>query len=549
MKQTLQILKLIRGGNSFEIRKEDQRSFTVIGILIVLLVIVPGCVAAGFITYVMTLAFIEAGGGHEGLLFVIQFLSAFAMVFGFSVIINEFYFSSDIDFLLPLPVKAEAIISAKFMVTYLAECGMEILVIISAWAGYIIAAGPSVKNILLFLPVSITLPLVPLLYCGFISFIVMRAFAIIKSRRVLNIFMTVLSIILLTLAILSFGGLKGLTVENFIATLRNEENSFMRIMNIMFYPSYLLIKTISQNELSGMILYFLLSGLALILFILLAKLLYIPGLAAYKSAADKKSIKSVKIKNKRQSAFSALVSKELKMLFRTSGFVTNCILINIFWPVIVVIVILMQKGSYTIERFILTYHLSYVLAHITLIIAMLSLAALTAAGNGLASSAITREGSSAFFMKYIPVPYRTQLFVKTVISIVISLISYVLDVLIIKHAFWLSINDTLYYLFAGTLVIIIVCCLGLLLDTKNPKQVWEDEVNALRANLGVFLNMAEAIMISLITVIMGVVLYFIKSATIGIIRITYMLLLLIITIVLVVYTIKKSEKNIENLEP
>ena len=77
MKQTLQILKLIRGGNSFEIKKEDRKSFTVIGILIVLLVMIPGCAAAGFITYVMTLAFIEAGGGHEGLLFVIQFLSAF----------------------------------------------------------------------------------------------------------------------------------------------------------------------------------------------------------------------------------------------------------------------------------------------------------------------------------------------------------------------------------------------------------------------------------------------------------------------------------------
>lgn len=549
MKQTIQILKLIRGGNSFEIKKEDRKSFTVIGILIVLLVMIPGCAAAGFITYVMTLAFIEAGGGHEGLLFVIQFLSAFAMVFGFSVIINEFYFSSDIDFLLPLPVKAEAIISAKFIVTYLAECGMEILVILSAWIGYMIAAGTSAKNLLLFIPVSLTLPLIPLLYCGFTSFIVMRVFAFIKSRRVLNFFMTALSLVLLSMAILSFGGLEGLTVENFISSLRGGENKFMKIMNLLFYPSYLLIKDMAYNEYSGILIYFVLSVAALFLFIFLAGIMYMPGLSAYKSAADKKSVRISKTKNKKHGLFGALFYKEIRILFRTSGFVSNCILINIFWPVIVIIVLLMQKGSYTVERFIFTYHLSYVLAHITLIIGLLSLAALTAAGNGLASSAITREGSAAFFMKYIPVPYRLQLLVKASVSVIISILSYLLDVLIIKKVLYLNQKDTLYYFFIGTLMIIIICCLGLLLDTKNPKLVWEDEVNALRANLGVFLNMAEAIMISLAMALMGIVLYFIKSASISIIRILYLVLLLFASILFVIYTIKKSDNNLENLEP
>ena len=74
MRETRLLLTLLRKGQSFEIKKEDRKSFWVIGIIIMLFVIIPVCAAAGFLTYAMTLAFIERGGQTEGILFVILFL-------------------------------------------------------------------------------------------------------------------------------------------------------------------------------------------------------------------------------------------------------------------------------------------------------------------------------------------------------------------------------------------------------------------------------------------------------------------------------------------
>lgn len=552
MNNVSNLLKLLRPGQDMEMPKEgrNRRTYTVFGGAAMLFIMIPCCVIVGLIAYFMTLAMMEAGGMEEGMLFIIQFVSACAMIFGMNVVINEFYFSSDIDCILPLPVKTHELILAKFIVTYLAESVMEFMVIFSAYIGYIIAIGVSPIGVVTGLLGTVTLPLVPLLYCGVISLIIMFLFQGIRNRKVLNAIMGVMAFVLIGGAFLSFRGLEGFSVDTYVQSLTSGENAFMNAMNIIFYPGYLLVHSAASHNWLEVLAYLVINVVFLAAFLGLANLIYLPGLYSFKSLGNKKE-NSVKTgyDRRQQSIFATLWKKEIKTIFRTPAFVSNCVIVNFFWPVIVIIVCIMQRGNGTVESFVTMYHDRNVLASVVALAIFLGIAALTTAANSLASSAFTREGAHIDFMKYIPVPYDIQICVKGLVSIVFSFISYLVDVGILAFILKLSARQILYYTVAGLAMVFFITFLGLCLDSTHPKLVWEDELNALRGNLNVFFNMAFAILATGIIIGVGFLLYLIPHSTIGFIYSFYMIILLLLDIYMYDYTKKKTIENLDALEP
>lgn len=552
MNNVSHLLKLLRPGQDMEMPKEgrNKRTYTVFGGAAMLFIMIPCCVIVGLIAYFMTLAMMEAGGMEEGMLFIIQFVSACAMIFGMNVVINEFYFSSDIDCILPLPVKTHELILAKFIVTYLAESVMEFMVIFSAYIGYIIAIGVSPIGVVTGLLGTVTLPLVPLLYCGVISLIIMFLFQGIRNRKVLNAIMGVMAFVLIGGAFLSFRGLEGFSVDTYVQSLTSGENAFMNTMNIIFYPGYLLVHSATSHNWLEVLAYLVINVVFLAAFLGLANLIYLPGLYSFKSLGNKKE-NTVKTgyDRRQQSIFATLWKKEIKTIFRTPAFVSNCVIVNFFWPVIVIIVCIMQRGNGTVESFVTMYHDRNVLASVVALAIFLGIAALTTAANSLASSAFTREGAHIDFMKYIPVPYDIQICVKGLVSIVFSFISYLVDVGILAFILKLSARQILYYTAAGLAMVFFITFLGLCLDSTHPKLVWEDELNALRGNLNVFFNMAFAILATGIIIGVGFLLYVIPHSTIGFIYSFYMIILLLLDIYMYDYTKKRTIENLDALEP
>lgn len=544
------LLKLLRRGQEMAMPKEgrNKRTYTVFGGAAMLFIMIPCCVIVGVIAYFMTLAMMEAGGKEEGMLFIVQFISACAMIFGLNVIINEFYFSSDIDYLLPLPVRTHELILAKFWVTYLAESVMEFMVIFSAYIGFILAIGVTPIGVITGLLGTITLPLVPLVYCGIISMIIMFLFQGIRNRKVLNTMMAVLTILLILGAFLSFQNLEGFSIDTYVNSLTSGENVFMKVMNIIFYPGYLLVHSAATETWSEVLLYLGMSILLVLLFLGIANLIYLPGLYSFKSVANKKEHARKKTaERKQQPVFIAYLKKEIKTIFRTPAFVSNCVLINFFWPVIIIIVCMMQKGSHTIENFVTMYHEGNVMASIIALAMFLALAALTTAANGLASSSFTREGAHIDFMKYIPVSYELQIHVKGLVSLIFSYISYLMDVGILVYILKLNWKTAIYYAVSGGCVIFFITCLGIWLDSMHPKLIWEDELNALRGNLNVFFNMAFAILATVIICGIGFLMYLVPHSTIWFIHNFYLVGLGILDIYMYFFTTKRVAENLEKL--
>lgn len=550
MKQVSYLLKLLRRGQDMEMPKDEKnkRTYTVFGGAAMLFIMIPCCIIVGAIAYFMTLAMIEAGGKDEGMLFIVQFISACAMIFGLNVIINEFYFSSDLDYLLPLPVRTHELILAKFWVTYLAESVMEFMVIFSAYIGYVLAIGLSPIGVITGILGTITLPVVPLVYCGIISMIVMYLFQGIRNRKVLNAVMAVLTILLILGAFLSFQGLEGFSIETYVESLTSGNNAFLNTMNIIFYPGYLLVHSAATGSWLEVLFYIGLTVGLLALFMVVANLIYLPGLYSFKSVANKKEHNTHAAKGlKSQSVFKTYFKKEMRTILRTPAFVSNCVLINFFWPVIIVVVCMMQKGSGSIQKFIDMYQAGNVMAVVLTLCLFLGLGALTTAANGLASSSFTREGAHIDFMKYIPVPYSLQIHVKGLISLLFSYPSYLIDVVILAIILKLPVSMAVYYGIAGGLMVFFITCLGILLDSIHPKLIWEDELNALRGNLNVFFNMAFAILAAGIICGTGFLLYLIPHSGVQFIYLFYMIVLMILDIYMYRFTVRRSVRQLEDL--
>lgn len=544
------LLKLLRRGQEMAMPKEgrEKRTYTVFGGAAMLFIMIPCCIIVGVIAYVMTLAMMEAGGKEEGMLFIVQFISACAMIFGLNVIVNEFYFSSDIDYLLPLPIRTHELILAKFWVTYQAESVMEFMVIFSAYIGYVLAIGVTPIGILTGLIGTVTLPIVPLVYCGIISMLLMYFFQGIRNRKVLNAIMGGMTLVLILGAFLSFQGLEGFSVDTYVMSLTSGENAFMNTMNLIFYPGYLLVHSAAIGSWPAVLLYLIINLILLLLFMLIANWIYLPGLYSFKSVSNKKETGSRRLSDRKQrSVCRSYFEKEWKTILRTPAFVSNCVLINLFWPVIIIIVCMMQKGSDTIANFIKMYHSGNLLAEIIALAIFLGLGALTTAANGIASSSFTREGAHLDFMKYIPVPYGLQIQMKGLLSLLFSYLSYLMDIAVLTVILKLGIRSILYYAVAGGCMVFFITCLGIWLDSMHPKLIWEDELNALRGNLNVFFNMAFAIVATGVICGVGFLLYLVPHSTISFIFLLYLAILLILDIHMYDFTMKRAVRNLENL--
>ena len=127
MKNFRTLLKMITKNNDMEMPEhgEKARTYKVMGMIAMCCIMIPCCFVVGFIVYIMTAALREAGGDVQGLNIVVQLMSVFGVIFSIMVIFNLLYFSSDLDHLLPLPVRPAELVAAKFTHAYFAESVME----------------------------------------------------------------------------------------------------------------------------------------------------------------------------------------------------------------------------------------------------------------------------------------------------------------------------------------------------------------------------------------------------------------------------------------
>ncbi len=551
MKMYLRLVKALIAGvepNDNE-KKRNKVFYYVMASVAVLGIMLPMAFFVGVILYALTSAIAPYGTQENAMELFLHLISAFSFVFGLNVIFTVFYFSGDIENLLPLPLRPYQIIGSKFTAALISESVMEFIVIIAAFAGYIIGSGAPVYSWLIAVLGMVTMPIIPLLYCGMICLVVMYCTRFIRNKDIVNK-LTGLFTFLLILGIVILVSRSGFDTQKLITAISTPDNQVLFVMNCIFPQVPLLVRSMNSGLMGGayLLLYLAANAAAIGIFMGAAQLLYFKGVEGVGQGGSRKKDSSGFVSRMKQHPVSlTYLKKEFRLLIRTPAYFTNCVLINLMWPVFLYLLYVIQGQTNFLDSFIYGIHSGNEETVLLFILGITAASVLITAVNCIASSAITREGKHFAFIKYIPLPYMVQINVKAVISILISGSGMLLYV--IAACLWLktNINFTVFCCAVSLLSVTAATYFGIFMDSVNPKLIWDDELNALRGNYNVFFNMAVAI-VSEGVICAGSYLLF-RFTSIGALTVIIILFVLLMALCAGAYLLCyfKATKNIDEM--
>ena len=516
--------------------------------LVSLFIILPFVVVSGLFIYTVTNSLVEYNYETIGLEFMCILLCVFTFIFSFNVILNELYFTGDIENLLPLPLKPREIVGAKIASIFCAESLVQLLVIFFSVIGFFFALGLSFKNFLLGILGMITLPMIPIIYCSIISLLIMSFTRFIKNKETIRKVGLVFVLAVLMLFVYFLGALQNFDLELYIERFVNGDQTFLHVMRGILPHINLFIDILVTGSIRSLLLYILVNIGFIVVLLVLADVCYFKGVVGLssKDTESKKSssniLNNIKVENPTNSYFK----KEIFTLFRTSSYFLNCILINFIWPIFVYVICKLKFPDLTLSKL---KNLVTSTDNNTLIIIfmfVIGVSILLPALNSIASSSFSREGKNFYFMKYIPMDYSNQVYVKLLVSFIIAFIGVNVFSLIFYLVIGLKVSTAFIFLIISFLAILFICSLGIIIDSINPKLVWDDELNALRENSNNFIVMGISIFMFIVLAGLCYLLY--KSFGLALAFTSILLILILLNAIVYDLNRRFTVKNIVEQE-
>lgn len=513
-----------------------------------LIIILPFVVVSGLFVYTVTNSLVEYNYETIGLEFMCILLCVFTFIFSFSVVLNELYFTGDIENLLPLPIRARQIVGAKVASIFYAESLVQLLVIFFSVVGFFFALGLPFKNFLLGILGMITLPIIPIIYCSIISLLIMSFTRLIKNKETIRKVGLGFVLVILMLFVYFLGALQNFDLELYIEGFVNGDQTFLHVMRGILPHINLFIDTLVTGSVSSLLLYILVNIGFIVVLLGLADVCYFKGVIGLssKDTASKKSSSNILKNIKGESPTNSYLKKEVRTLFRTPSYFLNCILINFIWPIFVYIICKLKFPDLTLSEL---NNLVTSTDNNTLIIIfmfVIGVSILLPALNSIASSSFSREGKNFYFMKYIPMDYSSQVSVKLLVSFIIAFVGVNVFSLIFYLVIGLKVSLSFIFLIISFLAILFICSLGIIIDSINPKLVWDDELNALRENSNNFIVMGISIFMFIVLAGLCYLLY--KSFGIALAFTSILLILILLNAIVYDLNRRFTVKNIVEQE-
>ncbi|MCM1157240.1 MAG: hypothetical protein NC300_01930 [Bacteroidales bacterium] len=514
-------------------------------------VLLPVSVAVGVLVKLMTETLLPIGCEALGIQLMFHVICLFTVIFGINVIFNEFYFSNDIEYLLPWPLRAYQIIASKFTAAFYNENMMQFVLVLSCIVGYGIGSKMGILNWILSVIGIITLPVIPLAYCGIISMLVMGFTKIIRSKDVIQKLSVALIFVLVLILVGSIGFLQNMNIDTYVETLASGDQTFFKVMNFIFPNVPLFVKVFSEGSITALLGYIAVNAVTIAVMLLLAEGLYFRGVIGLTSSDNSKKARDIDrlLEDvKQHSPAYSYFLKDVRILIRTPVFFTNCIAINFLWPIFVYAMYQIQSRRFTLHELQHLYAHRDLRIQLFFLLGIVGISVIVAAINSLSSNAISREGKHFSFMKYIPVPYFTQWNAKAFVGIVFpaaGVLVYFIPACILVQVPFIHI---LLFTLLSLMSITFVSYMGIYIDSIQPKLIWDDEMSALRENYNTFFSMAISIAFTMVTCVGGFFLFCNTKISIGFTALLLILILAAANLLVLHLTRRSGVRNIEEQE-
>lgn len=411
---------------------------------------------------------------------------------------NIYYFSKDLEYILPLPIKPIELLIARFNMLISISYSTIIFFLFIPLLIYGLIASTSI----LYYPSMIIILLIFPIFFGLIvstvMLFVMQLSKIIKNKDVFQFIITMLMVGIITIFEATAINQIFSNVEQIEQIQAGEAINLIevidnKIVNINDYlitlnPSVkILIGKNILNNIFELLKISLINIIAFIIFIFIGKRLYLKNILKniQKVNISKTKRKDAKHKYKKINKNKAYIKNEFRELIKTPAFFMQCV-----FPIIAIVIVLavivismypsfvaiMQDEEVSEQMEKLTFDMSIVA---TIII----LAQIVFTFSNLSITTISRKGKNAFFIKYIPIPLYKQFLYLNIPQVTLNILVSIVVLGVTKYLVQeISILNLLLLFIIITLLNILNSFLMLIVDLNKPNLEWDNETDAIKQN-------------------------------------------------------------------
>jgi ABC-2 type transport system permease protein len=412
------------------------------------------------------------------------------LLFGLYYVVSAFYFSKDLEMLIPLPLKPVEVMASKFAVILANEYLTVLAIVVPALVCFGVMARAGLGYWMNALIIYLLLPVIPLAIGSLLVVPMMRVVNLSRKKDALII---VGSLILIAAALgLQFVLNRSAGPEpntEVMVKFFASPDSLLKQVGAGFPPSVWATRALAGGFSRPGLLYLLIfAGTSLVLLyglLVMSEKLFYRGLVGIGEVSARRKILSqaemARLVSSGRHPVKAIFMREWRVMNRTPIFLLNGVLTAFLLPVIFV---LMAKAGRGDETFVLVRGLISA-KPVFVILAGAAFLLVSGCLNGTSSSTFSREGSQFWMSRVIPVPPREQVTAKFLHSYVVALLGIGAGSVALAAVFRLKVPVLLTAVAFALTGAIVLTAVGMIIDLARPLLEWTNPQKAIKQNLNV----------------------------------------------------------------
>lgn len=410
-------------------------------------------------------------------------VALFIIIQGMVSATNVFYFSRDLEYILPLPLKPREILISKLNVILITEYIVELLFAVVPIIIYGVLTAVGIQYYIISFLVLLIFPIIPLIISTIIIMIIMSFTKGAKNKDRFQLIVPILGIILAFAISFASTGSSDIS-ENEVLEKLLQANQMVELISDKFIILKPAINAIINSNILELLKLAIITIIGYLAFILIGSKIYFRGAIGNLSSGNKTK-KKIKINSiKTRKIGKTYVIKEIKILFRNPIFFVQCVLPSVFMPILVLgIAIFTISSNESNDLQAITSILGSLVQSPIGMAVIIAVTEFMYSMLYIAPTAISRDGSNAIFMKYIPVSYYKQIIYKGIPNVIFGTITSIIILIFVYLVMRVSFVFLAICFVINLILIIIQTLLMELVDLKKPKLDWSTEYAVVKQNL------------------------------------------------------------------
>ncbi|MBC3899626.1 hypothetical protein GH811_08355 [Acetobacterium malicum] len=465
------------------------------------LIIVPVALIPAFFMYVSLMS-----ATYFGLTMINQtsvFLSigyimatVLIIVFGVMYILSEFYFSDNIEELIPLPISQRKLIVAKFLSILVFEYIFAAFIFGPILIIYGVGQGMGLLYVLLSFLVFLTIPVLPLSLMTALIMLLMQSASLKGRKDMLQIVFVFIGIAVIFGVQIWFTSQLGngdeVDFQLLMNTMLTNNEGFLNIIGYIMPTSFLMAWTLNKITLMSFAWVGALLGITLLsgaLMVAIGERVYIKSIVSGKAMKKGKRLSGAqrsKALGKKSHGAMAVFTMDLRLLLRTPVYFFNNVSIVIIAPLCIWISFaFIEIPPEDLQGMQESFRGMPILINFLLIAFFIFF------GGTSATTATTfsREGKASWLTRMIPVTARDQIVGRTGVAMLIQSLGIVFTIIAIQFIFPLALSTLLLTVVLGILGSLPILLFGLFMDMNRPLLNWDNPQKAIKNNMNVVITL------------------------------------------------------------